>query len=133
MGHIRSKRLGLYAAMVLTCGSLLVACTGEPPKPAPVVGTNASSTPVGEIGTPVVSESPVVAAPFPGRGNAMRQASQPRPVREIRTSKHVVSAKERHRTVKARHQKGTKHVAHKATARKHAKVTGIAKTIHPET
>ena len=132
MGNIKPKRFGLRVATVFACGSLLLACTGEPPKPASVVDMNASPAAVGEIGMP---ETPIVAAPLPRRGRVMgHQASQPTHGREIRSSKHVASAKERHRAVKARHKKATKHaVAHKANTRKQTKVTGMTKTPHSKT
>ena len=133
MKHISPARLGLHTAAVFALAGLLAACTAEPPKPAPLVGMNAPvAAPVGEIGTPVVSEPPVAAPPLGGQ-TARRQVAQSRPAQEVRSSKPVVSAKERHRVTKARHHKATKHIAHKGSARKHVKVTGPNKATHPKT
>jgi hypothetical protein len=133
MKHISPARLGLHTAAVFALAGLLAACTAEPPKPAPLVSMNAPvAAPVGEISTPVVSEPPVAAPPLGGK-TARMQVSQSRQAREVRSSKHVASTKERHRVTKARHRKATKHIAHKGSARKQAKVTGTIKTAHPKT
>jgi hypothetical protein len=132
MGEIRSKQFILRTAILFSCGGLLVACAGDPPKPAPVA--MGAPPPIADSGPSVMSGSPLISSSVPVRRSFERPASQSKRVAEGRpSSKHLVSSKKHHHSVKATHHKAAKqHIAHKGTARKQAKVSAVTKTAQPK-
>ena len=133
MGEIRSKQFILSTAVLFSCGSLLVACAGNPPTPAPVVMS--APPPIADAGPPVLSSSPRISAPAPVRRTVAREASQRPPTLEARRpSRHLgASSKQHHHSAKATHHKAAKHhIARKGTTPKQAKITAAAKTTQPK-
>jgi hypothetical protein len=113
MGETRSTGVFLRVAMLFSCAGLLVACAGDPQKPAPV----AMGAPPPTIDAPVISGSPRVSSLAPVRRIVAREATQKTPAAAVRSpARHVASSKEHHRSAKARHHKIAKRHVHKRTA-----------------
>jgi hypothetical protein len=119
MQSAKAARLGLRLAVMFGCGGLVVACTGGPTEPAPVILGTASPT---DIAGPVDAGSPGFARPLPRPRSAARHAPDATRHNAARVPpRHLASLSERHRSP-------LKEAAtHKPAARKHAKHVAAAK------